>query len=167
MPSPPDPETAASADPTTLEELLVTERELWPDGPPHELFKRLRAECPVHWTARITEYPEEAGYWSVTTADDVHEVSHDWETYSSELGGVTALTDAIMPLELHAGDVHRHGPAEARPAEDALPARLHAEADRRARGRDPGDHGRRPGPARAAGRRATSSPTSPSRSSRA
>ncbi len=89
-----------SINPTSLQELLVTERELWPDGPPHELFKQLRAECPVHWTARITEYPEEAGYWSVTTADDVQEVSHDWATYSSELGGVTALTDAIMPLEL-------------------------------------------------------------------
>jgi cytochrome P450 len=100
VPPPPDPEAPASADPTTLEETLITERELWPDGPPHELFKRLRAECPVHWTARITEYPEEAGYWSVTTADHVHEVSHDWATYSSERGGVTALTDAIMPLEL-------------------------------------------------------------------
>ena len=99
MPSPPDPETTASADPT-LEHMLVTERELWPDGPPHELFKRMRAECPVHWTARITEYPEEAGYWSVTKADHVHEVSHDWATYSSELGGVSALTHAIMPLEL-------------------------------------------------------------------
>jgi cholest-4-en-3-one 26-monooxygenase len=98
--SPPDPEAAVSADQASLEGLLVTEREQWPDGPPHELFKRLRAECPVHWTARITEYPEEAGYWSVTTADDVHEVSHDWEAYSSERGGVTALTHAIMPLEL-------------------------------------------------------------------
>ena len=36
----------------------------------------------------------------MTTADDVHEVSHDWATYSSELGGITALTDAILPLEL-------------------------------------------------------------------
>jgi cholest-4-en-3-one 26-monooxygenase len=80
--------------------VLVTEREVWQDGPPHELFKRLRAECPVHWTSRISEYPEEAGFWSVTAADDVHAVSHDWRTYSSELGGVTALTDAIMPLEL-------------------------------------------------------------------
>jgi cytochrome P450 len=70
------------------------------DGPPHEMFKRLRAECPVHWTERITEYPGEAGYWSVTRADDVHAVSRDWETYSSELGGITALTDTIMPLEL-------------------------------------------------------------------
>jgi cytochrome P450 len=89
-----------STEPTTLQELLVTELELWQDGPPHEVFERMRTECPVHWTARITEYPGEAGYWSVTTADDVHEVSHDWATYSSELGGVTALTDAIMPLEL-------------------------------------------------------------------
>jgi cytochrome P450 len=88
------------ADLTPLDELLVTERELWPDGPPHDLFKRLRAECPVHWTARISEYPEEEGYWSVTRADDIHQVSHDWATYSSELGGVTALTNAIMPLEL-------------------------------------------------------------------
>jgi cytochrome P450 len=88
------------ADRTTLEETLVTERELWQDGPPHALFGGLRAGCPVHWTPRITEYPEEAGFWSVTTADDVHEVSHDWRTYSSERGGITALTNAVMPLEL-------------------------------------------------------------------
>ena len=85
---------------TPIEDVLVTERERWQDGPPHELFRRLRSECPVHWTARITEYPGEAGFWLVTTADGVHEVSHDWATYSSELGGVTALTDAIVPLEL-------------------------------------------------------------------
>jgi cholest-4-en-3-one 26-monooxygenase len=83
-----------------LDDVLVTERELWKDGPPHELFKQLRSECPVHWTARITEYPEEAGFWSVTKADDVHTVSRDWETYSSELGGITGLTNAVMPLEL-------------------------------------------------------------------
>ncbi|HSD80293.1 MAG TPA: cytochrome P450 [Solirubrobacteraceae bacterium] len=89
-----------SADPIPLEETLVTERELWRDGPPHELFARLRGECPVHWTERITEYPGEAGFWSVTTADDVHAVSRDWQTYSSELGGITLLTNAVMPLEL-------------------------------------------------------------------
>ena len=64
-------------------------------------------------------------------------------------------------------DVHRDGPAEARPDQGALPARLHAEADRRARGRDPRDHARRARPARRAARRATSSTTSRSRSSRA
>jgi cytochrome P450 len=88
-----------ATEPVPIEEMLVTERELWLDGPPHELFKRMRGECPVHWTSRITEYPEEAGFWSVTRADDVHEVSRDWETYSSATG-VTALTEAVMPLEL-------------------------------------------------------------------
>ena len=89
-----------SVDATPLAGLLVTERDVWEDGPPHELFKRMRSECPVHWTEQITEYPEEAGYWSVTRADDVHTVSRDWETYSSERGGVTALTEAVIPLEL-------------------------------------------------------------------
>ena len=83
-----------------LDEVLVGDRELWKDGPPHALFKRLRSECPIHWSSRIPEYPDEEGFWSVTTADDIHTVSHDWETYSSERGGVTALTHAIMPLEL-------------------------------------------------------------------
>ena len=82
-----------------LDQVLVTERELWLDGPPHELFKRLRNECPVHWTSRIGEYPKEAGYWSITRPDDIHTVSRDWRTFSSERGGVTAVMD-VFPLEL-------------------------------------------------------------------
>jgi cholest-4-en-3-one 26-monooxygenase len=81
-----------------LEALDVTDREHWQDGPPHEIFKELRGRCPVHWS-EINEYPNEAGFWSVTRAEDVREVSLDWKTYSSERGGVTGLTHAI-PLEL-------------------------------------------------------------------
>jgi cholest-4-en-3-one 26-monooxygenase len=88
------------ADGKPLDEVLVTEEEHWADGPPHELFARLRAECPVHHTAKITEYPEEDGFWSATKADDLRAVSLDWETYSSERGGITALTHSILPLEL-------------------------------------------------------------------
>src|SRR4051794_9228944 len=91
---------ATDASTTPVEEILVTERPLWLDGPPYELFKRLRGECPVHWTERITEYPGEEGFWSVTKAEDVYAVSRDWETYSSEVGGITALSNAVMPLEL-------------------------------------------------------------------
>ncbi|HEY6397783.1 MAG TPA: cytochrome P450 [Solirubrobacteraceae bacterium] len=83
----------------SLPEALVTERELWLHGPPHELFSKLRSECPMHWTSRIGEYPNEAGYWSVTRAQDIHTVSRDWRTYSSERGGVTAVTN-VFPLEL-------------------------------------------------------------------
>jgi cytochrome P450 len=82
-----------------LEDVLVTEREVWADGVPNELFARLRNECPVHWTSGIAEFPEEAGYWSVTTAEDVRTVSRDWQTYSSELGGITAATTGF-PIEL-------------------------------------------------------------------
>src|SRR5213075_2289144 len=49
---------------------------------------------------KITEYPTEEGYWSVTKAEDIHEVSRDWQTYSSEVGGITLLRHSIMPLEL-------------------------------------------------------------------
>src|SRR3954447_16328179 len=88
-----------SAEPTTLNDVLVADREQWKDGPPLELFRQLREQCPVHWSAGITEYPEEGGYWSVTLAEDIHEVSRDWETYSSATG-VTAITESIMPLDL-------------------------------------------------------------------
>jgi cytochrome P450 len=82
-----------------LEDVQLIERERWPDGPPHELFKRMRNECPVHWSAGVPEFPESAGFWSITTADDVHTVSRDWQTYSSEKGGIVAVT-ANFPLEL-------------------------------------------------------------------
>jgi cholest-4-en-3-one 26-monooxygenase len=84
---------------TDLDDVIVIERETWKDGPPHPLFKQLRSECPVHWSNHLDDYPEEAGYWSVTTWDDVHTVSRDWQTYSSEKGGITAAA-GVFPLEL-------------------------------------------------------------------
>ena len=84
---------------TKLEDRLVLEREIWTEGPPHALFKELRQGCPVHWTKEIGEFPEEGGFWSVTSAEDVHNVSRDWATYSSEAGGITVISN-IFPLEL-------------------------------------------------------------------
>jgi cholest-4-en-3-one 26-monooxygenase len=80
-----------------LESVELTTRELWVDGPPHELFKQLRGGCPIHWTESFEEFPEEAGFWSVTTAEDIHTVSRDWRTYSSEQG-ITAA--GVLPIEL-------------------------------------------------------------------
>jgi cholest-4-en-3-one 26-monooxygenase len=82
-----------------LEREMLLEREHWTDGPPHALFRRLRHECPVHWTSHITEFPEEGGFWSVTRAEDIHTVSRDWQTFSSELGGVTVIS-TVVPIEL-------------------------------------------------------------------
>ena len=131
-----------------LSGIRVADMENFQAGPPHELFRRLRAECPVHWTDGITEYPDEDGFWSVTTAEDVHEVSRDWQTFSSEIGGFTAMKNAGLLAGDAAGDVHRHGPTQARPPQGTLPARLHAQAHRRARGCDPCDHHRGARPAR-------------------
>jgi len=119
---------------TPLEEVLVSERELWLDGPPHAVFKRLRSECPVHFTPTLSEYPEEAGYWSVTTAEGVHAVSRDWQTYSSEVGGVTALTNAVIPLELQQGmfiamDPPRHDRLKALFQRGFTPRRIADHAD--------------------------------------
>jgi cytochrome P450 len=82
-----------------IESVEVTEREHWLEGPPHDVFRELRSQCPIHWTESFEEFPEEAGFWSVTTAEDIHTVSRDWRTYSSERGGVIAAAGGF-PLEL-------------------------------------------------------------------
>src|SRR3954466_15620213 len=89
-----------AANPASLNDVRVLDRERWAEGPPHELFKELRASCPVHWTSEIVEFPAEKGFWSVTRPEDIAAVSRDWETYSSEVGGVTAISESILPLEL-------------------------------------------------------------------
>jgi cholest-4-en-3-one 26-monooxygenase len=82
-----------------IADLELTGHELWLDGPPLEAFKEMRRGCPVHWTESFEEFPDEPGFWSVTTAEDVHTVSRDWKTYSSELGGVIVAA-AGFPIEL-------------------------------------------------------------------
>ncbi len=79
--------------------LELARRELWTDGPPHDVFRDMRRECPIHWTESFGDFPDEAGFWSVTTAQDVHTVSRDWATYSSEAGGVIAASGGF-PIEL-------------------------------------------------------------------
>jgi cholest-4-en-3-one 26-monooxygenase len=98
-----DEQTPQSVDEIPLDQVVVGERAQWMNGPPYALFKRLRNECPVHWTTHIPEFPGEAGFHSIVRWDDVRAVSMDWETFSSELGGITALTDAVMPLEMQRG----------------------------------------------------------------
>jgi cytochrome P450 len=84
---------------TDIRDVELTPREHWRNGPPHELFSEMRAKCPIHWTESFEEFPGEAGFWSVTTAEDIHAVSRDWQTYSSEKGGVI-LAAGGFPLEL-------------------------------------------------------------------
>ncbi len=148
-----------------LEELRVADREHWAEGPPLEQFKRLRAQCPVHWSPGMSEFPDEPGFWSVTTQEDVHTVSRDWETYSSEIGGMLAMPAEFFPLEVQNGMFIGMDP----PKHDRLKALfqrgLHPAAHRRARGRRSARSRAKSSTASRAARPSTSSTTSPSRSS--
>ncbi len=81
-----------------LTQVDLGDLDLWTDGPPHDLFARLRREAPVHWSP-LAEYPDEAGFWSLTRADDLRRVSLDWQTFSSYVGGIMVLDDFGIPLE--------------------------------------------------------------------
>jgi cholest-4-en-3-one 26-monooxygenase len=62
----------------------LTDPDAFLDGPPHETFRRLRAEAPIAW------HPEagESGFWCVTRWQDVRTVSLDQRTFSSWRGGI-------------------------------------------------------------------------------
>jgi cytochrome P450 len=81
-----------------LDRIDLGDLELWADGPPHELFTRLRREAPLHWSP-LTDYPEEGGFWSLTRAEDLRRISLDWQTFSSYVGGIMVLDDFGIPLE--------------------------------------------------------------------
>jgi cytochrome P450 len=82
----------------SLDQVDLGDLGLWDAGPPHDLFTRMRREAPVHWSP-LADHPGEAGFWSVTRAPDLHAVSLDHRTFSSEVGGVLVLDDFGIPLE--------------------------------------------------------------------
>jgi cytochrome P450 len=82
-----------------LDRIDLGDLDLWTDGPPHELFTRLRHESPAHWSP-LNDYPQEAGFWSLTRAADLRAVSLDWQAFSSYVGGIMVLDDFGIPLEV-------------------------------------------------------------------
>jgi cytochrome P450 len=63
-----------------LEDIDVSQRELWSENKKWDFFKRLRDEAPVHYCK-----DSEAGpYWSVTRYADIMEVESNWQTFSSD-----------------------------------------------------------------------------------
>src|SRR5215472_13106410 len=61
----------------------LTDPEFFATRDPHAVFKRLRAEDPVHWTVgRLSR-----GFWSLTKYDDLQQVYRDARGYSSERYG--------------------------------------------------------------------------------
>jgi linalool 8-monooxygenase len=85
--------TAADIDLATVD--LMDER-LFVDGPPHELFARMRAEAPVMRSTAA----EGGDFWAVTKAEDISAVSKNPEVFSSERNGVFLREGMPMPLDV-------------------------------------------------------------------
>jgi cytochrome P450 len=99
--------------PTWVQEIFMPseipsflEPETFAHGVPHEIFKRLRSESPVHWNpgrpsrqraVGIVE-PEQRGFWVLTRHADVVAVSKDSALFSSERG--TAINADMRPQDL-------------------------------------------------------------------
>jgi len=119
-----------------LSDVRVADPEHWREGAPLELFKELRGQCPVHWSSGMTSFPEESGFWSVTNQKLVHEVSRDYELYSSELGGMVGMP--WVQLEVQNGmfigmDPPKHGRLKSLFQRGFTPARI-AEHEEKIRG---------------------------------
>jgi methyl-branched lipid omega-hydroxylase len=87
----------ASMDQVSLDGLDLMDPAWFADGPPHELFARLRAEAPVHWNRS----PDGSGFWSLTRHADVSAVARDTDTFSSYRGGIFLHPDQVTPLDLN------------------------------------------------------------------
>ncbi|MFN7148563.1 MAG: cytochrome P450 [Microthrixaceae bacterium] len=110
--------------------------ETWAATEPHDQFDMLRREDPVHWHPE----PDGPGFWAITKHADVRAISHDWETYSSELGATFIPTQdeevlAQLRLTILNQDPPRHNRARRLVSKAFTPrmiAQLVEEIERRA-----------------------------------
>ncbi|MET0151367.1 MAG: cytochrome P450 [Candidatus Binatia bacterium] len=73
---------------------LLDLRQYETEGQPHDLFRWLRRNDPVHRHAE----PNGPGFWAVTRYHDVEAVSRDPATYSSALGGIMIANGSAEEL---------------------------------------------------------------------
>jgi cholest-4-en-3-one 26-monooxygenase len=78
----------------TLADVDLTDLDTFVQGVPHDQFDRIRAEAPVYFHPET----EGAGFWCITRYDDLHQVSHEWEVFSSEWG--ITLYEALTEEQL-------------------------------------------------------------------
>ena len=90
--------TVAAPDTSTLalDDVDLTDLSVWERGVPYDWLTLLRREAPLHWQPES----DGRGFWVFTRYDDIVQVSKDWESYSSEVGG-TSLED-LTPAEVEA-----------------------------------------------------------------
>ena len=79
-----------------LDDVDLTDLDVWEQGVPYEWLTLLRREAPLFWQPET----DGRGFWVFTRYDDIVQMSKEWETYSSETGG-TSLQD-LTPEEVEA-----------------------------------------------------------------
>ena len=79
--------------PLRVQDIDLSDFELFVQGKAHEVWRLLRAEAPVHWNAGNELFP---GFWSVTQYANVLTVSRDTTTYSSSRG-ISMMVDPDNP----------------------------------------------------------------------
>lgn len=87
---------ADAVDQIDLDAVDIVDPKWFEDGPPHELFARMRREAPVRWN-RLSDG---TGFWSLTKHEDVSAVSRDTATFSSYKAGIFLHPDLVVPLDL-------------------------------------------------------------------
>lgn len=63
-----------------IEQIDISQRELWSQNKKWDFFTRLRNEAPVHYCADSETGP----YWSVTRYADILKVEQNWQMFSSD-----------------------------------------------------------------------------------
>ena len=88
---------------TTIEGIDLNDPERFVRLEHHEMFRKLRAEDPVHWQ---DDDLKGGGYWNVVKHADLIEVNRDTATFSSEIGGTMIMSgqfpvgeDPDMPID--------------------------------------------------------------------
>lgn len=80
-----------------LETIDLLDESLFQDGPPHELFARMREETPIRWNT----VSDGSGFWSLTRHEEISYVSKSPEIFSSWRAGVFLEPDLVLPLDVN------------------------------------------------------------------
>lgn len=78
----------------SLSDVRLTDPDLFVQGVPHDIFRLLRREAPVHWS----EGKRFPGFWSITRYDDIIALSRDPMTFISGKG-VAMHTNPDDPVQ--------------------------------------------------------------------
>jgi cytochrome P450 len=83
--------------PVRLDEIDLTDLDLFAHGFPHPVFTELRRAAPVWWHPPTAHTPDNEGFWSVHTHAACKAVIHDPVAYSSERGGDRPYGGTTIP----------------------------------------------------------------------